>query len=346
MFSGLAGCQAPTGTTPAPSSSTPTSATTTSSSPPVLWIDTHAHPFGEHKCLDVACLTTYELTMDQYHVQHSLLLAQPNHRSPQSGGEDELVRGVMARPQRYSFILGGQSLNPIIHNGTGSGPEGTAFVKRADAIAANGSRGYGEMAALHLSFGAEHPFMEVPPDHPYFRQLAEKAAEHNLPIDFHMEAVVNDMDTPQRSRDMSAKNPPTLKANIAAFEQLLDHDPNARIVWAHVGWDNTGDMTTDLIRDLLYQHPNLYLQLKFTSTKFTPTFPDHSVLDSAKKIRPEWLTLLQDYPDRAVIGSDVKFADPEFNSAYLEDADRFVQALPSSIQNKIAFENAKALYNL
>ena len=99
-------------------------------------------------------------------------------------------------------------------------------------------------------------FESTPPDHPLFLVLADIAADNDMPIDLHMEAVPQDMPTPPRFA-LRGPNPSNLKENISALERLLDHNPRPRIIWAHAGWDNTGERTVRLMRSLLAKHPNL-----------------------------------------------------------------------------------------
>ena len=111
------------------------------------------------------------------------------------------------------------------------------FTRRAEEIVKKGARGFGEVTALHLALGPRHPYQGAPPDHPLFLLLADLAARVNLPVDFHMEAVPQDMPIPERLA--MPQNPKVLPANLKAFKRLLAHNPQARIIWAHAGWDNT-----------------------------------------------------------------------------------------------------------
>ena len=99
-----------------------------------------------------------------------------------------------------------------------------------------------------------------PPDHPLYLLLADLAAEHNVPIDIHMEAVPQDMPLPPDLK--SPPNAARLHANIAAFERFLAHNPRAKVIWAHLGSDFTGFRTVELDRRLLQTHPNLYMEIK------------------------------------------------------------------------------------
>ena len=84
--------------------------------------------------------------------------------------------------------------------------------------------------------------------------LADIAAENNIPIDLHMEAVPKDIPTPVSMLKASSRNPDILKANIQGLGRLLVHNRMAKIVWQHIGWDNIGYMTIELLTDLLKQH--------------------------------------------------------------------------------------------
>jgi predicted TIM-barrel fold metal-dependent hydrolase len=135
------------------------------------------------------------------------------------------------------------------------------FQQEAEIIVKARAAGFGELTAEHFSSGrGNHPYESTRPDHPLFLALADIAAQHGMPIDLHMEAVPQDMPFPRRSG--RGQNPETVRENISGLERLLEHNRNARIIWAHAGWDLTGERTVPLMRSLLDKHPNLYLSIK------------------------------------------------------------------------------------
>ena len=167
--------------------------------------------------------------------------------------------------------------------------------------------------------------------------LADIAAEHNVPIDLHMEALPETIPTP---KEYGPPNPPELHGNIAAFERLLAHNRRAKIIWAHAGSDNIGYRTPELSRRLLQAHPNLYMEIKFD-----PGFPgkDPPIVDG--KLKPEWLKLYSDFPDRFIIGSDQHFDPPA--TAPLARAQQnalLLNQLPPDVRKRIAMENALRIY--
>lgn len=97
-------------------------------------------------------------------------------------------------------------------------------------------------------------------------------------------------------------NPPDLGENLTVFERLLAHTRDARIVWAHSGWDDIGFRTVSLMRRLLRDHPNLYMDIKLRSGN-RPNAP----LDAGGRLDAGWLALLKEFPDRFVIGVDRKY---------------------------------------
>jgi hypothetical protein len=174
--------------------------------------------------------------------------------------------------------------------------------------------------------------------------LTDIAAAHNMPIVLHMEAVDKDMPLPASWRVNSANVPALLKGNIEAFERLVSHNPGARLVWAHGGWDNTGVRTPQLMRRLFQAHPNLYSEIKID-----PLNPGlNSPLDGGAtgKLKPEWLRLFQDFPDRFVIGSDQHYPMPENQPQRWQAAITMFNQLPPDLRQKIGIDNVAQIYKL
>lgn len=217
------------------------------------------------------------------------------------------------------------------------------FKARAEEILEEGAVGFGEMSAEHLATGPGTYYEYAPPDETLFLSLADISAEHGgVPIDLYMEAVPEVMPLPSEFR--APPNPPRLRANVAAFERLLTHNRRAKIVWAHAGWDNTGYRTPELMRRLLRRHPNLYMEIKVD-----PIAPGkNSPLDGGGSgaIKPQWLQLFRDFPDRFVIGSDQHYPEPPTASQRWQSAVLLLNQLPPDLRSKIARENAVRIYHL
>lgn len=245
-------------------------------SEPVSMIDTHVHfprmPGAE--VYDLIAATALR-EMDRFGVEKAILSPPP---FPAGARRAPLMdpSAVARRYPRFAFAAGGESLNPILQD-TPPDRVSADLMRRfraiAEEIAAAGAASFGELAAEHFSSGrGRHPYESSPPDHPLLLVLADVAAQHGMPIDLHMEAVPEDMlFPPERPR---GPNPERLSANIARLERLLDHNPEACIVWLHAGWDLTGERTLLLMRGLLERHRNLAMSIKsdHSGARFTAPF--------------------------------------------------------------------------
>ena len=209
------------------------------------YIDVHAHLHGrinegQQDYNSVAVLALEQ--MDDIGIQRMIIMPPPF--APDEGGiyECNEYSGILSQyPDRFTCLGGGGTLMPMIieavDTGTVTDELRNEFEQKAEEIIKNyGAVGFGELAALHLSFGSSHPFEEVPPNHELFKLLVDIASKYNAPLDIHMEAVVEDMETPERLLQFP-KNPPTLTGNIQPFEELLEYalTKSVNIIWAHVG---------------------------------------------------------------------------------------------------------------
>ena len=195
--------------------------------------------------------------------------------------------------------------------------------------------------------GEDHPYETVSPDHPLFLRLADLAAEYGLPIDLHMEAIPEAMPMPPRFS--SPPNPRELKPNIAAFDRLLAHNRKARIVWAHLGWCNTGKRTIALTHRLLAENSNLYMSIRIAAgmqeRKVSgPTFP----LDRDGGLKQDWLSLFEEFPDRFLLGSDeiIKPANDHPSGGSIRATVSILEQLPPALKSQIGYKNAVRVYGL
>ena len=268
---------------------------------------------------------------------------------------EAFAAAARAQPQRFAFLGGGGSLNPMIHDAADGVVDDALrerFSSRAHQILADGAAGFGEMSPHHLSARPGHPYEAVPADHPLFLLLADIAARHGAVIDLHLDLVVSDMTLPQRFSP--SLNPATLRANLDGFERLLAHNRGARIVWAHAGADPIGHWTAQLSRALLARHPNLYMSIRMGGGQMRM---QNLMLDSTGSLDPQWRAVLEEHADRFVLGGDQFFAaglsgaGPGIDFSRFAPVQRRQQAallalLPAEVARKIGHENALRLYRI
>ncbi|OPA95808.1 5-oxo-L-prolinase [Pseudomonas fluorescens] len=153
------------------------------------------------------------------------------------------------------------------------------------------------------------------------------AAENDLPVMLHSNI------TSKRER-----NP----LYLAEVEQPLRNHPHTRFIWAHAGTSKEIhrhqvqlDFLLPTLDRLLEAYPNLYIDLSWSM--LTPY-----LLDEEGKPRPEWVKLVERFPDRFMLGSDVV---GRFNKLGKEMRrfDPFLDALPEDIARKVARDNFLAV---
>lgn len=289
--------------------------------------------------------------MNEYGVRKAIVMPPPQDLHQQgSYTYTALLPSVKKYPDRLILGAGGGTLNPMIQGTNPSEVNEQTFAlfkTKAEEIIQAGAHVFGEMTALHVCMNPKHHYESAPPDHPLFLLLADLAALYDIPIDLHMEAIAEDLPTPKKFLQACDENPAVLPATISAFERLLEHNHKARIVWQHIGWDNTGQMTPSLLRQLLAKHPNLYLAIKAVPE----TTRMNRIHDNEYNILPEWLELFESFPDRIVVGADEFARAKNVQGGYkkppfFEITWRVVMSLPPKLREQIGGQNAARIYRL
>jgi len=329
----------PTAASPLPA----TEAASVAAKSPYIDVHTHLDQKNAPGSVQVALQA-----METENAERFVFLPSPFSPDDPTRFDDEVLRSAeKGHRDKLAFLGGGGTLNVMIQEAVRAGkvsPElEKTFKARAEEILRQGASGFGEMTAEHFATGPGTYYEYAPPDHPLFLLLADISAEHGgVPIDLHMEAAPQAIPLPAGLK--SPPNPPQLHANIAAFERLLAHNPRAKIVWAHAGWDNTGYRTPELCRRLLQAHPNLYMEIKVDPVEVGKNSPLTN--GGNGKIKPEWLQLFRDFPDRFVIGSDQHYPQPPKGPQRWQSAVLLLNQLPPDLQRRIGRENAMRIYHL
>jgi predicted TIM-barrel fold metal-dependent hydrolase len=327
-------------------------------------IDVHVHALiGSGN----ASLTELSAALADQGIEGNVLMSAPVallSEDPEANDSSELFEFAASAPGVYRVLYGGSELEPLLHaaartetfteelvypNGgaptnidealaemTAVAADPTAweaeFRERAETAAASGSyAGFGEMAALHQSLREGHPFIEFAADHPWMLTLAEIAADYGLPIDLHMEAT---------------------EAAVTQLESLLAHDRDAKIIWDHAGWSNTGLATAASLSALMAAHENLYLSVKLRESD-TEELEAGAPLDPTGTLKTEWAELIEAYADRIMLGTDVKHWQEQGGQVATpadvlistwESVDSFLDQLPEETARKVKHDTAAELF--
>lgn len=301
------------------------------------YVEAHTH-FDNH---DIAgSVRTALAALDRQHAAMILFQMPPDTFDHPGHYDAEAMLAEAAKyPGKLGVLGGGGTLNAMIMQAVATGDDSAElraqFTARAEQLLQEGVVGFGEMTAEH--FNGATPYQYAPADHPLYLLLADIAAAHGVPIDVHIEAVPEDMALPADLK--SPPNPPQLHANITALERLLDHNPRAKIIWAHAGSDGTGYRTPALCRQLLGAHGNLYMEIKTDPGAHGKNYP---LVDG--KLAPEWLALFTEFPDRFIVGSDQHYPEPADPVQRWQEIATLMSQLPPDVRTKIGTTNVAHIY--
>jgi hypothetical protein len=143
-------------------------------------------------------------------------------------------------------------------------------------------------------------------------------ADADLPVPRHLVALARRHDLVLHSH-----------SDADAIERQFGHWPQARILWAHAGFDSPAR-----VREMLRKHPQLWCDLAFRT--------DHA---PGGQLDPEWKALMVEFPDRFLVGTD-SFT-PERWPYVVEHARwsrQWLAQLPPAVAERIAWRNGEALF--
>lgn len=116
-----------------------------------------------------------------------------------------------------------------------------------------------------------------------------------------------------------------------AIDRIFKADPQARVLWAHSGFDRP-----DNVRKMLRKHNKLWADLAFRSDQA-----------NAGNVVPEWRAAFEEFPDRFMVGTDTFAPERWYYVAEHATFSRgWLASLPAPLAKKIAYQNAEAMLNL
>ena len=160
--------------------------------------------------------------------------------------------------------------------------------------------------------------------------LVERLAKYRYVAigEFHLYGADAELPVPRRMVALARQYDLMLHAHsdADAIERLFVQWPQARILWAHSGFDRP-----ERVREMLRKHPNLWADLAFRT--------DHA---AGGKVVPEWREAFLEFPDRFMVGTDTFVPErwhyvPEhatWSRGWLAD-------LPPEVAEQIAWKNGE-----
>jgi Amidohydrolase len=153
----------------------------------------------------------------------------------------------------------------------------------------------------YVAIGEYHVF-GADAETPVVRRVVELARQHRLFLHSHSDAD--------------------------AIERQFRQDPQARILWAHAGFDRP-----ERVREMLRKYRNLWCDLAFRS--------DHA---GGGQVDPAWREAFLEFPDRFLVGTDT--FTPERWHYVVEHARwsrEWLASLPPAVAEQIAWKNGERL---
>ena len=287
-----------------------------------------------------------------------------SHGLGELGDDQRLLEAAWQdHPDRLGLLAGGGSLGPLIQctDPDRSDDVIDAFRDRAQTlIDTPGFAGFGEMISLHLCMSDTHSYQVALADHPLFIELGHLAAAAGVPIDLHMEAVpeggLDDPELLAGLNDRCALNPDdVLPATIPPLLALLEQT-GATVVWQHIGWDNTGYLTPDTLRDVLTEcdrdaaargrECNLYFALRVPPDPAMSPLLVYERGQPTSELEAAWSSFIHDHADRIMLGADEFVGNEDLPASFEATWSTILPGLADEVQSQIAVDNARRVYGL
>lgn len=113
-----------------------------------------------------------------------------------------------------------------------------------------------------------------------------------------------------------------------ALDQILAAWPEARVLWAHSGFEDPED-----VAEALRRYPRLWADLAYRSD-----------MTGWGGLNDDWRAVFLEFPDRFMVGTDTFSPERWYyvreHAAYSRD---WLEELPADVARKIAYENAEAM---
>ncbi len=186
-----------------------------------------------------------------------------------------------------------------------------ALLDTLDALLAGGEfRGIGEISVTHFP-SPGLPEADFDPNGPTLRGILALARKHRVPVMVHAEWT-----------------------RLREFAELLRAFPDVPVIWAHGGYT-----PLFIARRMLDRHPNLHYELSARTWPVHPRSPDYTILRDGRQVWPQWLALIEEQPQRFLVGTDASHRSAESETMKFESVQNFLRQLSPATQALVARDN-------
>ena len=149
--------------------------------------------------------------------------------------------------------------------------------------------------------------------------------------EFHLYGSDADLPVPRRMVELARKYKLFLHAHsdADAVERLFRQWPQARILWAHAGFERP-----ERVAEMLKKHANLWADLAFRT--------DHASND---KVDPAWRAVFLQFPERFMVGTDSYTPERwHYIAGHADWSRRWLADLPRDVAERIAWKNGEQVF--
>ena len=133
--------------------------------------------------------------------------------------------------------------------------------------------------------------------------------------------------------------PILMHGDSEVIEKIFTIDPNATVIWAHLGTHPR----VDLLQPLLNRYPSLYVDTSVRDERMMGMLNRQGPL--SKKLLRIWRTFLIHNQDRILIGMDAFSANRWKNyDQVVANVRLWLDQLPTEVSRKLAYGNANRLF--
>ena len=173
--------------------------------------------------------------------------------------------------------------------------------------------------------------LKVPPDSPVAREFLDISEKYNLPLTIH-----------HNPYQLVGGNWERTQEYETFVDKFLAHNTKASVIWDH--W--CGQATPDDARKLLTRFPKLTCELSWLHKPVDRVATP--LVDENSNFIPGWKKLIEDLPDRFIVGTDSKT-----NRKSIRDFDRRVRSIRAAlgglsprVAEMVATKNLHRIYGL
>lgn len=179
--------------------------------------------------------------------------------------------------------------HPFINGFNPTDRNAVDHVKRMMTMFPNFWQGIGEVLTRHDDLAALTEEERARANHLAMHPIYQLAGQQDLPVWIHAN-VTAVYETP---------DPEPRPIYLAELEDAVGGHPGTRFVWCHAGISRRIVVAnlTDLVSQLLETYPNLWIDLSWV------VYDDY--VAPGGKPNAKWVALIEKYPDRFLIGSDL-----------------------------------------